>query len=487
MNRPIRRVAVALGVLMLALLVNLNYVQVVESDSYRNNPGNRRVLIEEYSRQRGSIIADGIAVADSVKTKDRLKYLRRYPGGQMYANLTGFYSQVYGSQGLEAAEQGLLSGSDGRLFTTRFADLITGRDPRGGNVTLTINRRVQAAAARALNGRRGAVVALDPSTGAILAAVSSPSYDPNTLSSHNTDEVTAAWTRLIHNKAAPMLDRALNQLYPPGSMFKVIDSAAALKSGRKPTTVLAAPARYLLPGTRTYLQNFNGEICSQNGRLTLDQALTISCNTAFAKLAVDLGAPAIRAEAELFGLNDQAAEVPLTVAPSTVGPIADAAKLAESGIGQQDVRMTPLQAAMLSAAVANHGTLMKPYLVEQESAPNLSVLSKASPQKQSQPVTAAQAAVLTSMMEHVVTQGTGRGARIPGVRVAGKTGTAETVRGAAPHAWFTGFAPADKPRIAVAVVLENGGVAGNETTGGKAAAPVAAAVMKTYLDAVGAH
>lgn len=470
---------------MLALLINLNYVQVVKSQSYRDNPGNRRVLLDEYSRQRGSIVVDGVAVADSVKTSDRLKYLRTYSAGKTYADLTGYYSQVFGTNGLEATEQGLLSGSDGRLFTTRFADLITGRDPRGGNVTLTINGKVQAAAYKAMVGRRGAVVALDPATGAILAAVSTPSYDPNLLTSHRTDQIDTAWSRYTSDPATPMLNRAFNQLYPPGSMFKVIDSAAALKAGRTPATVLAAPARYLLPGTRTYLANYDGEICSRTAKVTLDRALTISCNTAFAKLAVDLGEPAIRAQAEQFGLNDQAGSVPLTVAASTVGPITDPAKLAETGIGQQDVRVTPLQAAMISAAVADKGTLMKPYLIAQETAPNLSVLAKTDPQKQSQPVTAAQAALLTTMMEHVVSSGTGQGARIAGVKVAGKTGTAETVKGAAPHAWFTGFAPAGRPRIAVAVVLENGGTSGNETTGGKAAAPVAATVMKTYLDALG--
>ena len=487
MNRPIRRVAAAVGVLMLALLINLNYVQVVKSDSYRDNPGNRRVLLDEYSRQRGSIIVDGMAVADSVKSPDRLKYLRTYPDGPVYADLTGYYSEIFGTEGLEASEQALLSGSDSRLFTSRFADLITGRVPRGGNLTLTINAKVQAAAYKALNGRRGAVVALDPATGAILAAVSTPSYDPNLLTSHHPDAINAAWTKYTKDPSTPLLNRAFDQLYPPGSMFKVIDAAAALKAGRTPATVLAAPTRYLLPGTRTYLENYNGEICSRSGRLSLDQALTISCNTAFAKLAVDLGAPAIRAEAEQFGLTGQGSAVPLAVAASTVGAISDQAKLAETGIGQQDVRVTPLQAAMISAAVANKGVLMKPYLIARETRPNLSVLATAEPQKQSQPVTAAQAATLTTMMEHVVARGTGRGAQIPGVTVAGKTGTAETVKGASPHAWFTGFAPANKPRIAVAVLLENGGIRGNETTGGKASAPIAATVMRTYLDAVGGH
>ena len=486
MNRPIRRVAAAVGVLMLALLLNLNYVQVVRSDSYRSNPANGRVLLDEYSRKRGPIVAQDTAVAESVKTTDRYKYLRKYPLGAQFGPLTGYYSLFYNKTGIEAAEEKVLSGSDNRLFTTRFADLLTGRDPRGGSVELTVNLKAQAAAYKAMGGRRGAVVAIDPTTGAILAAVSAPSYDPSVLSSHNPDAIEAAYNKLSADPNSPLLNRAFNQVYPPGSVFKVVVAAAALRNGRRPSTVLSAPNKLTLPGTTTTLENFEGESCGGNGKSTLDHALTISCNTAFAQLAIDLGADTIRKQAAAFGIDDQSLSTPLSVSPSTIGPVADEASLAQSGIGQRDVRITPLQAAMLSAAVANDGKLMKPYLVKEELAPNLSVLAQTTPQELSTVIDAGNDELLTKMMQNVVTQGTGTAAQIPGVAVAGKTGTADTgIAGQAPHALFSGFAPVGNPKIAVAVVIENGGVTGSETTGGKAAAPVAAAVMKAYLDAIG--
>ncbi|MCW2526902.1 MAG: pbpA [Pseudonocardiales bacterium] len=486
MNRPIRRVAAAIGVLMLLLLLNLNFVQVVRSDSYRSDPDNARVLLDEYSRQRGAITAQGVQVAESVKTTDRYKYLRKYPFGAQMAPLSGYYSLFYNKTELEAAEDKVLSGSDNRLFTTRFADLITGRDPRGGNVELTINLAAQAAAYTAMAGRRGAVVAIDPSTGAILAAVSTPSFDPALLSSHDPDAIEKAYKSLSADPNNPLLNRALNQTYPPGSVFKIVVAAAALQNGRTPTTVLSAPDKITLPGTTTTLQNYEGESCGADGKSTLDHALTISCNTAFAQLALDMGTSTIRKQAESFGINDQSLSTPLNVSPSTLGAIVDQAALGQSAIGQRDVRITPLQAAMLSAAVANDGKLMKPYLVKEETAPNLSVLSKATPDVLSIPIDAGNDELLKKMMLNVVATGTGTGAQIAGIEVAGKTGTADTgIAGQAPHAWFSGFAPVSNPKIAVAVIIENGGVTGSETTGGKAAAPVAAAVMKAYLTAIG--
>ncbi|MEP6852529.1 MAG: penicillin-binding protein 2 [bacterium] len=501
MNRPIRRVAVAMGVLLLALVLNLNFVQVVRGNSYRSNPANSRVLLDEYSRQRGAIVVQGVPVALSVKTTDRYKYLRKYPQGTLYGPITGYYSLFYGESGMEAAESNLLNGNDPRLFGTRFADLLTGRDPRGGSVVLTLNRAAQAEAFKQLVGRRGAVVALDPATGAILAAVSTPSYDPSALSSHNPDDIERAYRKLSDDPGMPLLNRALNQTYPPGSVFKVVVAATALQNGRTPATVLAAPDRLNLPQSTTSLENFGGESCGGGGKVSLDRALTISCNTAFAKLAMDLGTLAVRNEAALFGIDDQSRTVPLPVTASTMGPVVDQAALAQSAIGQRDVRVTPLQAAMISAGVANNGVLMQPYLVAQELAPNLSVLSRATPAQLNTVMDQESAIELKRMMQNVVTNGTGTAAQIPGIDVAGKTGTADTgvacptdtaapdfedtKRACAPHAWFSGFAPVEKPRIAVAVVLENGGVTGGETTGGKAAAPVAAAVMKAYLDSIG--
>jgi len=489
MNRPIRRVAVVLGILMIALVVNLNWIQVAKSHAYRTDPANRRVLLDEFSRQRGTIIVDGKPVALSVKSADRLKFQRTYPGGATYAPLTGFYSLLYGQSQLEATEDSVLSGSDDRLLGNRITDLLTGRDPRGGNVELTINAAAQAAAYKSMAKQKGAVVAIDPTTGAILAAVSTPSYNPAVLASHNPNQVERAWHQLTNDPTQPMLNRALNQLYPPGSVFKVVVSAAALKGGYKPVTQIPAPDVYHLPGTSTAtITNFDNERCGNGKTDSLIHALTISCNTAFAELGVKLGDSAIRDQAAAFGIDDQTRTCPLTVAPSSLGPMIDDAALAQSSIGQRDVRITPLQGAMISAAVANDGVLMTPYLVKQEFAPNLSTLSTADAKQLSSVLSPELDNQLKLMMENVVANGTGTTAQIPGVTVAGKTGTADTGRTGPdgnpepPDAWFTGFAPVQQAKIAVAVLIENGGVAGNETTGGKAAAPIAAAVMKAYLD-----
>jgi peptidoglycan glycosyltransferase len=486
MNRQIRRVAIAVGVLMAALLVNLNYVQVVKSDAYRNNKNNKRVILNEYANPRGSIIVQGTPIAESVATKDELKYLRRYPDGPVYADLTGWYSLIYDKNGLEETEDGLLSGNDSRLLGTRITDLLTGRTPKGGSVSLTINKAAQEAAYKGLGGRRGAVVALDPRTGAILAAVSSPSYDPSVLSSHNLDAIQAAYKKLNSDKNQPLLPRAFQATYPPGSVFKVIVAAAALKSGKKPDDVIPGPTVLALPDGGT-MHNFAGESCSRNGKTTtLIAALTISCNTAFAQLGIDTGQDALQNEASLFGMNGQDFSVPLSVSGSTMGTIENRSQLGQSSIGQFNVQMTPLQAAMISAAVENDGALMTPYLVQQELAPNLSVLDTTQPQLQSQVLRQDQDRQLEQMMESVVASGTGTKAQIRNERVGGKTGTADNSDAKGnplpPHAWFTGYAADPLHPIAVAVVLENAGVTGNESAGGEQAAPLARDVMKAYID-----
>ena len=494
MNRQIRRVTIFVGVLLLAVVINLNWVQVIHGNAYRNNDANQRVLLDEYKRQRGSIVLQtgGTPIAESVATNDAMMYQRKYDGGPEYAPVTGYNSFYYGLTGLENVEDPVLSGNDDRLFVQRLTNLLTGRDPRGGNILLTINKAAQDAAYAAMGNRRGAVVALDPATGAILAAVSTPSFDPNKLSSHSADSIKAAYESYLNDPSNPLANRAFNQTYPPGSVFKVVVSAAALKSGRTPQTVIPGPDSLTLPGTTTTLRNFAGESCGNGKTTTLDHALTISCNTAYAQLGMDLGVDKIRQQAALFGIDDNDFSMPLRVAGSTIGPVVDQASLAQSSIGQRDVRVTPLQAAMIAAAVANKGDLMTPYLVAEEQAPNLATLSHTDPTLLHQVMTADQAQALNTMMQDVVSKGTGTAAQIPGITVAGKTGTADNGPQRAdgsyvnpPHAWFTGFAPAADPRIAVAVIIENGGVDGNETTGGLAAAPVAKKVMQAYLNSIG--
>lgn len=488
MNKPLGRVVIAMMVLFVLLIGNATYTQYVHADALKNNSHNSRVLLSEYDHPRGNIVAGSHNIASSKATNDSLKYLRTYADGPLYAPVTGFYSLVYGANGMEHAENDVLAGTDDRLALSRLSDLFTGRSPKGGNAVLTIDPRAQQAAYSAMAKQTGAVVALDPKTGAILAMVSTPSYDPNKLSTHDSASITKNYKRYLNDPTDPMLDRAISQTYPPGSVFKTIVSAAALKDGIKPNQQIPAPDGLPLPQSSHVLHNFDGETCGNGQTDTFTHALTISCNTAFAGLGLKLGAQKIKDEAQAFGINDGGFSMPLTVAGSSTGPIPDEAKLAESSIGQQDVRITPLQGAMIAAAIGNGGTLMKPYLVKQIQANNYSVVDSTSPSKMSQPMSSSDADKLTKMMETVVSapDGTGRAAQIPGVQVAAKTGTADNAVGKPPHAWFVGFAPANNPKVAVAVLIEHGGVNGNETTGGEAAGPVAKAVMQAVL-AGGGH
>jgi penicillin-binding protein A len=478
-NAPLRRVAISVLVLFTLLIVNVNVIQVVRSDELRSDGRNTRVLAEEYDRERGSIVVSGTEIANSVPTEDRLTYLRQYAQGEVYAPVTGYYSLVYGNAQMERAADDVLSGDDARLFTRRLADLFTGRDPAGGDVVLTLDPAVQETAMAGLEGVTGAVVALDPSTGAVLGMASTPTYDPNQLSSHEPAAIRDYAAQLDGREVDPRLNRAINARYEPGSIFKVVVSAAALSSGQyTPDTVIPAPQELVLPGTRTALENFGGSACDPSGRQSLLEALTISCNTAFAQLGIDLGEDRVREMAEAFGIGGDSLEIPLPVSESTLGEIETDAALGVSSIGQQDVQLTPLQAAMIASAVANDGTLMSPYLVDQVRAPDLSVIDQTDPEELSEPISADVADQLTEMMTSVVENGSGRRARIPGVTVAGKTGTAEN---AGPdHNWFIGFAPADDPQIAVAVFVANGG-----GTGGDVSAPIARDVMQAYLDGQG--
>ena len=258
-------------------------------------------------------------------------------------------------------------------------------------------------------------------------------------------------------------------------------SAAALSNGYTPETPVPAPDLLTLPGTRTTLENYNGETCDPSGQQPLIEALTISCNTAYAQLGIDLGEDRIRSMAEAFGIDDEGFDMPLPVSGSTVGDIENDAQLAVSAIGQQDVQITPMQGAMIAAAVANGGTLMRPYLVDQVRAPELTVIDQTDPETMSEPVTEEVAGELQEMMESVVTDGTGRKARIPGATVGGKTGTAEIGDDENPHTWFVGFAEQGDRRIAVAVFIKNGGRSGTEGTGGDISAPIAQQVMSAYL------
>lgn len=482
MNAPLRRVAVACLVLFGLLLVNANYIQAVQAEDLRNRPGNARILIQQYERHRGPILVGGEQVTYSEETDDRLRYLRVYRNGPLYAPVTGYYS-LYGATGIERTQNDVLNGTDGRLFVRRVVDMITSKQPKGGAVKLTVNAEAQRAAFEGLrgSGKRGAAVALEPDTGKILAMASVPSYDPGKLASHNTDEVRQNYDDLESNEAQPLLNRALSRTYPPGSTFKVVTSAAALSSGDyDPSSELPAPDSLPLPQSTHAVQNFGGSSCAGGDRDTFAHALQISCNTAFANLGMELGEDALRAQSEKFGLNDRV-RMPMQSAESVYPTGMDRAQTALSAIGQYDVRITPLQAAMVSAGVANDGVVMDPYLVDEIKAPDLSTIEKGQPEEYGEAISPEVAEDLTGMMKRVVSAGSGTAAQLPGVEVAGKTGTAQHDPDAAPHAWFIGFAPADDPQVAVAVVVESGGNLGSEATGGQVAAPIAKAMMEAVM------
>jgi penicillin-binding protein A len=475
-TRSIIRLSGALAVLLVALLANITFIQVFKGDEYRTASGNARAVLEEYSRERGPILVGREAVAKSVETNGQLKYLREYPQGEMYASATGFYSQVYGATGIEKAENKVLSGTDDRLLFDRLQMLLAGRDPQGGGVTLSLNSAAQEAAFAGLAGRPGAVAAIDPKTGAILALAQSPSFDPNRLSAHNSKQIQQYYKELTADPRQPLLNRPLAASNPPGSTFKVVVAAAALESGKfTPQTVIPGPATYTLPGTSTQLPNASRTACSPSNKVTLTEALVVSCNTAFAWLANQLGDDAIREQAQKFGFGTSF-DVPMPAAAGRYPENPDPAQTALTGIGQFDVRATAMNLAQIAGAIGAGGTVRDPNLVSEISSPDLTVLDTVPTTTFGQAMDPTYAEQLKEMMVQVVDRGTGSNGAIPGVRVAGKTGTAENGNGQPDTVSFISFAPADDPQVAVAVVLENAGGSGNTL-----AAPIARSVMEAVL------
>jgi peptidoglycan glycosyltransferase len=389
---------------------------------------------------------------------------------------------MFSKTGVEAAEDEVLQGTSDTLFLTRLRDLFTGKQPKGGAVELTIDAAAQDAAYKGLGKQRGAVVALDPSNGEILAMASTPSYDPNTLAGHDSTKVNKEYQKLDGEAGNPLYNRAIGgDLYPPGSSFKLITAAAALESGQyTKDTVIDAPSTLPLPNSSAVLGNMNGEACSSSGKQTLTQALDVSCNTGFAQVGMNLGQDQLRAQAQAFGFGRDLA-VPMAVTPSSIGDNLDQAQTAMSAIGQYDDRVTPLQMAMVVSAIVNGGKIQTPHLVRTQRDADLQVVSTTPNTTWATPISANTASQLKDMMISVVQSGTGTMAQIPGVTVGGKTGTAETGNGEAPDNWFVSFAEAGGRQVAVAVVVENGGTMGRNGTGGAVAGPIAKAVMKAVV------
>ena len=487
MTRQVRRVALVMFVLFGALFVNLNYLQVLRADDLANDNRNTRKLIDEYQLQRGSmLVGRGDAqseIARSVDTEGRYRYLRRYPEGELYAHVTGYYSIVYGRENLERWANELLVGQAPEAFARNLGDFLSGRERQGDDIVLTVRPRVQEAARDALDGRTGAVVAIEPETGAILAAYANPTYDPNELTTFDREEVVAYWERTEQERR----NRVFRETYPPGSTFKIVTAAAALEDGITPETTFEDPRTYTPPQTTRGIPNFGGGLCNGGSPLTFQRAMEVSCNTVFARLGNEVGPEKLVAQAEAFGLNQQW-DSQFSFAPSAIPGELDPPAAAQSAIGQRDVRVTPLQMAMITATVANDGVLMRPRLIDRVQQFDGRVVREFAPRPLSlggaangQAISAGTARALQEMMRGVVTDGSGTGAAIDGVDVAGKTGTAQTAEGQNPTVWFVGFAPYDNPKVAVAVVVPDGGDAGSEATGGAVAAPIAREVLEAAL------
>ncbi|MEU6799752.1 peptidoglycan D,D-transpeptidase FtsI family protein [Streptomyces neyagawaensis] len=487
MNKPLRRIAIFCGLLVLALLVRANWLQYVQADALATHKENRRVAIERYATPRGDIIVDGKAITGSVAIEGAdYKFKRTWKNGEMWAPVTGYSSQIVGATQLENLEDGILTGNDDRLFFRNTLDMITGRTKEGGSVVTTLNAAAQRAAFEGLGDKKGAVAAIDPKTGAILALASTPSYDPSSFAGISQKD-SETFSKLEKDKDKPMLNRALRETYPPGSTFKVVTAAAALENGIVDGIDKATktPDPYQLPGTRTDLTNQHGK-CEN---ATLREALKVSCNTVFAKLSDSVTNEKMIEQAEKFGFNEAQLDIPVRAAES-VYPEDNAPQNALDGIGQGSNRSTPLQMAMVTAAIANDGELMKPYMVDQLRASNLDVIESHDPEPLSQAVSPETAQKLQEMMETVVNDpgGTGGAAKInaEGVTVGGKTGTAQhgVDNKELPYAWFISYAKLSdgSSPVAVAVVVEDGSANRGEISGGGLAAPIAKNVMEAVIN-----
>lgn len=486
MNRPIRRVGYAVTVLILLLVAQLTYLQVVDANNLANDPNNVRKQLKDYNRARGDILtADGQLVATSIPTTGDFKYLRQYPQVGLFAHVAGYQSFVnlVGSSGVEQSYNEVLTGQDTTLALRNFGNALSGKADTN-DVVLSLTEAAQQAAASALRGQRGSVVALDVRTGAVLAMYSNPTYNPNGLSVHSTQVVQNTFNAINSGDKAA-LQRAYRDRYSPGSTFKVVTSKSAIEAGLTgpDDRVFDNEDGFEIPGTSTILRNFGGEGNPCGG--TLRESLINSCNATFARLGYELGdqfPPAM----QQCGIESAP---PIDLSPpaeKSVGPLvgADKARFALAGIGQGDVFTTPLQMALIAEGIANNGVIREPHVV-QEIRNSRGQTVRTTPTEDwttcMQPTTAA---ALTSMMVDVVNEGTGNAASLAdeGIQVAGKTGTAQTgIEGESPHAWFIAFAPANAPRYAVAVIIEHGGDFGSEATGGEVAAPVAKQMFQNLL------
>lgn len=492
MNKQLKALTRTIFAMFLVLFFAVTMIQVVQADDLRTNELNTRTLNNSYKVERGSILVDGNPIAYSTPTNDSFRFVRQYSAGELYSPITGYFSHSQGMSGLEQAMNQELTGTSGAQFFTRVMNTLNGVSPQGSSVQTTIEAKVQEAAAAAMAelGVEGAVAAIEPKTGRILALTSTPSFDPTLLSGNNNAEIISNYGQLQDDPSKPLNNRAIaGDLYHPGSVYKLLVAAEAIESGKAtPTTKFANPTELKLPQSTNVMQNATRAACGTGKEATLEQAIVMSCNIPIAELAMSMDEDAVPNMAKAFGFEQQL-EIPLKVTPS-VSPVPnDKAQTALSSIGQLDVRTTPLQIAMVSAGIANEGKVMKPMLVDKVIAPDLRVEREYAPEELSNPISKKTADAVAGMMEKGVSspEGLAQNSAIEGVRVAGKTGTAENGTDAEGNdlpftLWYTGFAPVDDPKVAIAVVIENGGGTNYGFEGGSFDLPTA--VGKRVMEAV---
>ena len=482
MNKELKRVSIVVFAMFLALFASTMIIQVITADSLSADGRNTRTLYASYSAERGPILVDGQPIAVSVATDDQYKFQRTYTNPMLYAPVTGYFTLNQGNTGIEGELNDYLSGTSNSQFLDQINAILTGQNPKGASVELTIDGAIQQAAWDALGDQKGAVIAIRPKTGEIIAMVSKPTFDPNLLAVHDTDQVIATYEALLADPNGPLFNRTLNgALNPPGSTFKLVVAAAALESGNyNPASEFPNPGQLQLPESDNVITNSGGDNCGGTATVSLARALSLSCNIPFAELGLELGSQQIRDQANEFGFNE-AISVPLESTPSIYPRALDDPQTMVSAFGQSDVRASPLQMAMVSMAIANGGSLMQPNLVERILSPELRVLEQFEATQFRQSMSQETADAIKAMMVDSVANGAASNARIDGVDVAGKTGTAENDEGEPYTLWFTGFAPANDPQVAVAVVVENGGGLGQDGSGNQVAAPIAQKVLEAVL------
>lgn len=485
MNQAIRHSWVA-AIAMFALIFGaISYVQVVGADELKDNPWNKRAILQTYCNDRGSIIVGGTPVAESVESNsETCKFQRTYTQPELYAGLTGYFSQNYGATGLEQSMGAELAGNSDQLFLDRVGQLFLGNQPKGASVELTVDPAIQKLAYDLIpDGQRGSIVVTNPKTGAILAMVSKPSYNPNLVATQDPAAESANINELVKVPGINLnqnVSGPTGALLAPGSVFKLVDTAAALASGKyNKDSVLPNPAEMPFDGIQYKLPNYAGGNCYTKDTATFAFALQQSCNTPFASIALDLGRNAIADQAKKFGFGEDVGDqLKLGHAQGNVFPDnLDAPGLAQSAIGQKDVRVTPLQVNMMTNAIANGGVQMAPSLIKTLRSPDLRVIDEPQPQQLRTSTTPEIAKQITDWMASVVTDGIAKTAAVPGVQVAGKTGTAELGNGTN-NSWFTGFAPADNPKVSVTIVMEGVDI----YTGAKLTSPNAKKIFEAVLN-----